>query len=207
MSHPEASLFDKKKKLRSSIIRKRSDLSVSHAHRLSRLIEKKLFIFKPFIEAQSVLFYIQFNNEVSTEMMIKKSIDMGKRVSIPVTMWREKKLYLTEIKDLDKEIEISRFGIPEPHSSFFMPVDLDDIDMVIVPGVAFDEKANRLGYGGGFYDRLLQDKRVRTIALAYDFQIVERLPSEDHDISMDFIISEKREIFSLDNNQHTSQGS
>jgi len=189
-------LAEKKRKHRLSILEERNALSVSDVLKLSRIIRGKLFSLEFFLKAKSILFYVQYKSEVHTEIMIKRSIEMEKTVAVPVTLWKEKLLYLTQVKDLDREIEVSHFGIPEPHYSYFMPIDLKDIDIIVIPGVGFDINGNRLGYGGGFYDRLLKkkEKRTLTLALAYDFQVLEELPSEEHDIPVDFLISEKREI-------------
>ena len=82
-----------------------------------------------------------------------------------------------------------------------MPVSINDIDLIVIPGVAFDICGNRLGYGGGFYDRLLRKKnaKTKTLASAYDFQVLEALPCEAHDMPIDCLISETRE-FDFSNN-------
>lgn len=120
---------------------------------------------------------------------------MGKRVILPkvnVTDWR---LMLYEIKNI-KELEKGYMDIPEPHVAEDRLRNIDDIDIFIIPGVAFDESGNRLGYSSGLYDKLLGNfkKSIPIVALAYEEQIVEKIFSEQHDVKVHKIITEKRII-------------
>jgi 5-formyltetrahydrofolate cyclo-ligase len=87
-------------------------------------------------------------------------------------------------------------GIPEPSSPKGYSLSLDEVDLIVIPGVAFDYSGNRLGYGGGFYDMLLAErqKKIPIIALAYEEQLVDKIPSEPHDIKIDMILTDKRLI-------------
>jgi len=195
-SNKSSLLSEEKKKIRFSCLKKRNSLKISDVLCLSEEVRRKFFVSDLFLNSRSILFYIQYKNELHTETMIRKSIEMGKTVSAPVTLWQDRELYLTRIIDMDREIEVSRSGIPETHRSFLMPIPIRDIDLIIIPGVAFDTQGNRLGYGGGFYDRLLEKKcaNTKTLALAYDFQVLDTLPCEAHDMPIDYLISEKREF-------------
>ena len=140
--------------------------------------------------------YVDFDNEVRTKDMIKDCIDKGKRVVIPFIRSKDRAIILSEVKDIDKELEPSTFGILEPAKGYLRPVPYNEIDTVVVPGVAFDAKGGRLGYGGGYYDRLLinVNRKAHLIGLAFEFQILKEVPQQSHDIVLESIITEKRII-------------
>jgi 5-formyltetrahydrofolate cyclo-ligase len=122
--------------------------------------------------------------------MIRHALVSGKRVVLPRVKGRQ--LALFEIKDFDKDVSPGAWGIPEPVESH--PVLLTDIDLIITPGAAFDESGNRLGYGAGFYDRILPSFAGMTIALAFEAQIVPQVPADKHDVPVMKIVTEKRII-------------
>ncbi len=122
--------------------------------------------------------------------MIREALASGTRVILPKVAGKE--LALFEIKDFDRDVGPGALGIPEPRA--FTPARLNDVDLIIVPGAAFDERGNRIGYGAGFYDKLLADRKKPTIALAFELQITSTVPSTDHDIPIKKIVTEKRVI-------------
>ncbi len=136
------------------------------------------------------MFFASFRSEVETGPMIRLVLQSGKRVVLPKVRGSELALY--EIRDFDNDVESGVWGIPEPKS--FMPASLTDIDLMIIPGAAFDKKGNRLGYGAGYYDKLLPAFRKATVALAFEAQIVDEIPVDSHDVPMQKIITEKRVI-------------
>lgn len=149
-----------------------------------------------FIKADSVALYASFKSEVDTHGLIEKAITVGKRVILPRVNVPDWKLMLYEIKDI-KELEKGYMDIPEPPAVENMLTNLyDDIDVFIIPGIAFDESGNRLGYSSGLYDKLLcsLNQNIPIIALAYEEQIVRKIFSEPHDIKVHKIITEKRII-------------
>ena len=105
------------------------------------------------------------------------------------------KLILYEIKDV-VELSPGYMGIPEPSSGDDRLVNLGEVDLVIIPGAAFDYSGNRLGYGAGYYDILLSEgkRKIPIIALAYEEQLVDSIPSETHDVKVDIIVTDKRVI-------------
>jgi len=122
--------------------------------------------------------------------MIRRALAMGKQVVLPKVKGKE--LALFWITDFDRDVAPGTWDIPEPTTG--TPSDLKDIDLIIVPGAAFDEKGNRLGYGAGFYDKLLSDYRKTTVALAFEAQVVSKVPADQHDIPIQKIVTEKRII-------------
>lgn len=156
----------------------------------SREIEERLFSLPEFLSAQVIMFFASFRSEVETIPMIRRALRMGKRVVLPKVQGNELALY--EIHDFGSDVELGSWGIPEPKT--VMPAVLADIDLMIIPGAAFDRQGNRLGYGAGFYDKLLPAFEKAAVALAFEAQIVSEVPAEKHDVPVRKIITEKRII-------------
>ena len=156
----------------------------------SREIEERLFSLPEFRQAHTVMFFASFRSEVETHEMIRRALAEGKRVVLPKVKGGE--LGLFEIKDFDKEVSPGAWGIPEPHE--FRPTKTDEVDLIVVPGAAFDAHGNRLGYGAGFYDKLLSTYKGMIGALAFELQIVPNIPADSHDVPVKKIVTEKRVI-------------
>jgi len=156
----------------------------------SREIEERLFSLPEFLSAQVVMFFASFRSEVETGSMIRRALHSGKRVVLPKVQGNE--LALFEIHDFSGDVETGAWGIPEPKTT--IPAVLADIDLMIIPGAAFDSQGNRLGYGAGFYDKLLPAFGKATLALAFEIQIVNEVPVEMHDVPVRKIITESRVI-------------
>lgn len=184
-----------KRNIRKEILKKRDEISKDIKAIKDSLIKQRLFSFLEFITAKTVFFYASFRSEVETLSMIKESLKIGKRVVLPKVDKERLRLMLYEIKDIS-ELFPGYMEIPEPLLPNERLVNLDDIDLIIIPGAAFDYSGNRLGYGGGYYDILLSErkKEVPIIALAYEEQLVDSIPSEMHDVKVDIIVTDKRVI-------------
>jgi 5-formyltetrahydrofolate cyclo-ligase len=179
-----------KKEIRKKVLAARDTLSPGKRMAKSREIEERLFSLSEFKSARVILFFASFRSEVDTGPMIRRALAFGKRVVLPKVKGAELVLY--EISDLDKDVSPGTWGIPEPHEP--RPVMLEEIDLIIVPGAAYDEQGNRAGYGAGFYDKLLPTFKKVTVALAFEFQIVPNVPTEMHDIPIKKIVTERRVI-------------
>ena len=179
-----------KKEIRKKVLAARDKLPPAQRTAKSREIEERLFSLPEFKSARIVLFFASFRSEVDTGSMIRCALTVGKRVVLPKVNGTELALY--EIADWDNDVSPGAWGIPEPHEN--RPVRLDEIDLILMPGAAFDERGNRLGYGAGFYDKLLSAFTKTTVALAFEAQIVPLVPAELHDIPIDKIVTEKRII-------------
>ena len=105
------------------------------------------------------MLYLDFNNEVQTNELINKLLYLNKTVASPITIINNKELIPYQIIDLQESIVIGAYGIREPKKDICNKVEVKDIDVVIVPAVAFDKEGYRLGYGGGFYDRFIKNLR------------------------------------------------
>ena len=180
------------------LIRKKI-LSVRESHDESErfckdcMIKDNFFSLPEFKKAKIILFYVSIKGEVRTEKMISESLEKGKRTLVPFTNLKKKTLLISEINDLD-DLSPGAFGIPEPKNP--KEFALEKTDLVIIPGIAFDRKGNRAGYGVGFYDRLLKNLKphVPLIALAYDLQIVSEIPTDGKDVRVHKILTEKEII-------------
>lgn len=191
----EAVVQREKDIIRQRIIGLRNGHSPQELREKSILIEHKLFGIKRFQRAFVVMFYVSFRNEVHTPPMISRAIRAGKKVGIPVVCKDEGRLLISELHDLDNELAPGSFGVLEPKPRFIRPIKLSQIEVVVLPGVAFDESGHRLGYGGGYYDRLLQSADNKLlVGLAYEFQIESTLPKQDHDVRVNMVVTEQRII-------------
>ncbi len=180
-------MIEEKKDLRKTIRLLKNRLTESEKILHASSVHKQLEENPIFQEAQSILFYWSMDDELPTQAFIEE-------------IYEAKDIYLPVIKGNDLEVVRytgkhclvpgEKYGIPEPSGKKLE--DESIIDLVIVPGVAFDKQNNRMGRGAGYYDRILSRvPRAKKIALAFDFQMVESVPVEAHDVPMDLIISSK----------------
>jgi 5-formyltetrahydrofolate cyclo-ligase len=179
-----------KDKIRKQVLEARFRLTPEQRRAKSAEIEANLFGLPEYRAAPMVLFYASFQSEVETHHMIRRALAEGKRVALPKVKGKELELF--EIKSFDTEVLPGAWGIPEPEGG--RRVELKDIGLIVVPGAAFDGQGNRIGYGAGFYDKLLPFYTGRTAALAFELQIVPAAPADAHDIPMQKIVTEKRII-------------
>lgn len=187
-----------KELIRKEILYKRDSINEQIKKDKDRKIKERLLSLFEFKLSNKILLYASFRSEVGTFDLLKYCITHRKTVALPKVDKGHNRLKIYEIKDI-KELARGYFGIPEPDVSEDRAMSVEDLNLILVPAVAFDEYCNRLGYGKGFYDKLLQvvkDKELKIdiIGLAYEEQIVELIPSEPHDIRMDKIITDKRII-------------
>ena len=162
----------------------------------SNRIEKRLFSLAAFREAKCVMFYVSMNEEVRTRGMIRRSLEMGKRVVVPSLKPDRKRITPSLLVDYESDLEEGVFGIPEPRAECMRSLPVEDIEIVLVPGVAFDVCGGRLGFGGGYYDEFLArlSSGTERWGLAFEFQVVEKLPLTDRDVSVEKVITEERVI-------------
>ena len=134
--------------------------------------------------AKSIYGYLPYNQEVRTVAMLEQALRDGKRVAVPKCYGDEMRFIWMEDLSL---VEKGYAGIPEPIADG--PVADDETALVLMPGLAFDPQGHRIGYGGGFYDKFLaQEKTHPTLALCYDFQMVDHLETEEFDIPVDKVL-------------------
>jgi len=182
--------------LRKTVLSRRNDLSQEEINEKSRAIAGRLFALLEYRVAGTVMYFLNFGKEVQTRPMVNASLSHGKRVIAPKMVPKERRMILSEVLDVECDLAPGIWGIPEPKLDRLRPLSAEQIDFVVVPGVAFDESGNRLGYGGGYYDRFFTDLRpgVSLVALAFEVQILPAVPVASWDRRVDRVITERRVI-------------
>jgi 5-formyltetrahydrofolate cyclo-ligase len=161
---------------------------------LSRQICTTFMALPEYAAARTVMFYVDVRSEVRTRNSLPDALTSGKRIVVPYCVNNELELFL--LKDME-ELSIGMYKILEPRpelrSLAEKRVSPGELDLVMVPGVAFDRKGSRMGHGFGYYDKLLQHARddAPLVALAFECQLFPEIPTQAHDIFMDKIITEK----------------
>ena len=191
-------IFNDKKMLRKEILAKRKNIDTAKKEDMDKKIVDKFYESKYYKEAKNIFIYISYDSEINTKEIINKALIDNKRVYVPRTEFKTRLMDAVEITSLDNLIE-SEYGILEP--AMEEPhIEPDELDLIVVPGVAFDRNGGRMGYGAGFYDRYFKQiskdnmKKVIKLALAYDFQILEKIPMNEQDVPVNYIITEKEFI-------------
>ncbi len=136
-------------------------------------------------KARCVLVYMSCFGEVLTKSIIEDAKKEGKKVLVPIT---DVKTNTLRISYLEGEMKKGAYGIPEPENE--KEASLSEIDFIVVPGICFDKNGNRIGFGKGYYDRLLKETKAFKAGLCYDFQIADNIDADEFDIKMDAIVTE-----------------
>lgn len=179
----------RKKEIRILIKNKKSLLKREIKEIMDNSIFNKIIESNFYKDAKTILVYVSFNGEVETHRFIKYALKDGKNICIPKVLSKEDGMKAIKIDSFD-ELKKGAYGILEP-KNLTKKIEEKDIELILIPGVAFDKNGGRIGYGGGFYDKFLKKVRKDTfkIALAYDFQILDEVPLEEHDVKIDGIIT------------------
>ena len=173
-----------KKELRAQIRAKKRAMTEAEIAEKSLRLGELFLASDAYKNAKTVYGYLPYNQEVRTVAMLEQAIRDGKRVAVPKCYGDEMRFIFME--DLSK-VEKGYAGIPEPILE--EPIADDETALVLMPGMAFTKDGKRMGYGGGFYDKFLAAEPDHpTVALCYDFQMVEGLPTEDYDIPVDCVL-------------------
>ncbi len=188
-----------KNKIRREIQEKRQGLLIKDMNEWQKGIVRHAIhspLIKEVIEnCTTFMVYASFGNEVGTEQLINDLIRLGKKVSLPLIRdMKNRKMVAIAISDFARQTQLNPFGIPEPFYEKNRETHASSLDVIFTPGLAFDLDLNRLGYGGGFYDRYINQLRPDCIkiGLSFEFQIYGKLPITDYDRPMDIVITEER---------------
>ncbi|WP_028857486.1 5-formyltetrahydrofolate cyclo-ligase [Psychrilyobacter atlanticus] len=177
-----------KKSVRKTIISQRDLLKLNDIKEKSNKIINKLYNTSNFIKANTIFIFVSFGSEVDTREAIKYMLSLGKTVCVPKVMG---KLDMRAIKiSTIEDLAINKMGILEPRCG--VEIDSTIIDMVVVPGVAFDKKGYRIGYGGGFYDIFMSKLQGHTskVGIAFDLQVIEDISYDSFDMKIDSLLTE-----------------
>ncbi|NLB80995.1 MAG: 5-formyltetrahydrofolate cyclo-ligase [Clostridiaceae bacterium] len=165
---------------------RRDNTDIKQRDAASKAIFQKLIQDININKAKTVMTYISMGSEPDTFNFTSWLFANRKKVVVPVVLGQSLGTsYISSFCDLEK----SSFGIPEPRSTAIKECKPNDIDVVIVPGIVFDKKGYRVGYGGGYYDRFLPSTKAVTIGLCYDFCIVDAIQAQQYDIPVDYVIT------------------
>jgi 5-formyltetrahydrofolate cyclo-ligase len=185
-----------KDNLRKNMLNQRKSMEIHNVNVFSNKIIATIMELPQFASSKNIMLYLSFNKEVNTYPLAKWCLDNGKTLIAPYCINAERKIIPFKISNLTNDLTKSTFGVMEPKHDLLKKVNIEDIDLIIVPGVVFDEHCNRIGFGAGYYDRFLPKKAKNTpaIGIAYDYQVIDEIPIGEYDVPLDFIITEKRII-------------
>ena len=188
-------LREAKRAMRQRVLAARDALPEQARAAASRAIADRFGRRTDFRDARAILVTLPFRNEWDTRILVRDALSAGKTIAAPRVDDATRMLALYAIADPHSDVVLSRQGIPEP-APRCPAVSRDAIEFVVIPGIAFDRDGRRLGYGGGFYDRLLPllSPRAARVAGAFDLQIVAQVPVGPNDIGIDAIVTELREL-------------
>lgn len=186
---------DPKSALRAAALAARRGLDPAERTALSRAIAGRLYDMPVWGRARSVhLFIGAVDGEVETREIATTALAENRRVYCPRVRRSPLGLDAWEIRSLD-ELEEGPRGLWEPdRERARLALPGEPFDLVLVPGLVFDRAGARIGYGAGFYDRFLAETEAPRVALAFSLQLVDRVPAEDHDQSMDWLVTERETI-------------
>jgi 5-formyltetrahydrofolate cyclo-ligase len=180
-----------KKQIRSYIVGIKHTLDDDTLLSNSKAVTDKILNLPQYKAAEKVFIFCSINREIDTKFIIQDALANNKIIALPKVDNNE--MIFHKVKGFD-ELNDGFFGVREP--SIFSPiVKYTENSIVIVPGVAFDNNLNRLGYGGGYYDRFFhKNPKAFKVAIAHDFQILDSIKVDDHDVKVDMLVTEKRII-------------
>jgi len=181
-----------KKGLRRKMLESRKALSEDVYREKSLLIQQRLISTEEYSIANVLVLYSPIHNEVETQQVFENSLTSGKKVLLPAVY--EGKLLFRELKGI-ADLYKGKFGILEPSAANAV-FDPGLADLIVLPGIAFDLKGHRVGYGKGYYDKTLHhlEGQGKLAGICYDFQLVDEIAGEPHDVRVDMIITERRII-------------
>lgn len=181
----ERCMVNSKKELRASLKAKRSGMSYDEVMLKSAVICGKLS--ELLRDKDTVMAYCSSFNEVNVDSLMKALIADGRTVAVPVTE-KETSVVVPSVIESLGDIKRGAYGIREPIN--IRQVHIDDLKAIIIPGIGFDRKGTRLGFGKGCYDRFLENYKGLKIGVCYEFQFLDELPADEYDVPMDIIVTE-----------------
>jgi len=180
-----------KAELRKQVLEVRKSMTLKEHDELSKIVFDKVVALPEFEQSRNLFIFIAYNNEVETKLLIKYALATGKTVCVPC-LKEGNHMIAVEIRSWDG-LKKNKYGILEPVDET-NETSKAAIDTAVIPGSVFDEKRNRIGYGKGCYDKFLKNTKIKKIALAFDFQVLDKVPSDCDDVKMDMIVTPTRII-------------
>lgn len=185
-----------KRRLRRRVIEKRDAIPLEERRALSEAICARVIESPEFRSASFALLFASFGSEVDTTSLMAATLAAGKRLALPRVHPVTRELELREVRSIERDLAPGLWDIPEPVPGDCPEVALENIDFVLVPGVAFDRDGRRLGYGGGYYDRILArlSTGVPAVAVCFEAQLVGQVPADQHDRRVPILMNENERI-------------
>lgn len=182
-----------KKELRTRFLKQRDALSPAFIQQASQTIQEQLLGLPVFQNAAVIMVYVSMGSEVCTDSLIHHLLTLGKRVAIPYLHEQYGKMDASEIRDFAQELTVGKFNTRVPKSECLRLMDPRELELIVIPAVAFDRLGNRLGYGGGYYDRYLKRISRKTMLIGVNFaaQVVDVLPVDQYDMPVDIVVHEQ----------------
>ncbi|WP_373498188.1 5-formyltetrahydrofolate cyclo-ligase [Desulfococcus sp.] len=190
---------EKKISIRTEMIKSVDALSEDDFKEKTRRVAERLFDFANFMEAKIPLLYMNLPHEIPTRPILEWCFEQHKIVVLPAFGREKRTMTLLKVDDIQKDLKIGPRGVLEPDPNRCKRVPIDQVDIAVIPGVAFDEKGGRIGSGLGYYDRLIPKLSVTTrkVALILESHIIPQVPMESHDKYIDIIITDQRIIYKI----------
>lgn len=192
LTSPSKRLFALKAKLRKQMLAVRDSMDPGERLRLSEAIAHEVMSQAEFKAAATIMAYMTFGSEFVTQSLINTVLAASKTLVLPRVDRAKNRLGLHEVRDLEHDLTPGPWGIREPNAHACREIALHRIDFILVPGLGFTARGDRLGYGRGYYDRLLmnRDGRTRLVAAAFSVQMMQSIPAGNHDVPVDVVITE-----------------
>ena len=189
-----ADLPETKSSLRRRMLGRRDVMDTWTRAALSRAIVRDIVETSVYRRSNTVMAYASFGSELQTDEFVRHVLDQGKILLLPKVNRQRELLEIYRVRDPVQDLRVGTWGIREPRPDRCARMEPHIIDFVLVPGLAFDRRGRRLGYGGGFYDKLLADSLspcAWLVAGAFESQMVEKVPVDEHDMPMDVVVTER----------------
>jgi 5-formyltetrahydrofolate cyclo-ligase len=186
-------LHETKSSLRKRTLDRRDAMDPWIRTALSRAIVRDIVETSVYRRSSTIMAYASFGSELRTDMFVRHVLDQGKVLLLPRVNRQRELLEVYRVRDPVQDLRVGRWGIREPRPDRCARIEPHTIDFVLVPGLVFDRWGGRLGYGGGFYDKLLADGLspcAWLVAGAFESQMVDEVPVQEHDIPLDVVVTE-----------------
>jgi len=185
----DEALTQQKLQLRNELKSRLVAMSVEARSEKSKTTCRNLIETPQFQQAAVVMIYLSLPHEVDTAAVILSAWQQGKTVAVPKVSWQQRHMIPVIITSLDTGFSTDVGGLRNPITGAPMPIE--EIDLVVSPGLGFDRKGNRIGRGGSYYDRFFANKKLRAVkcGFAFEEQVVDTVPTDEHDMQMDMLVT------------------
>ena len=183
-----------KKELRNELRQTLRGIDADDLTRRSHDAARRLFAEPAFVDARAVMLFLSMPHEIDTRPVALRCWQSQKTVAAPLVNFEQRHMIPVEVRSLNDPMPTDERGLANPVEG--APIPIEDIDLLIVPGLGFDLTGQRIGRGAGFYDRFLSQPafRATTLGLAFDEQVVEHVPTDEHDVPLDGLITDRRTL-------------